>query len=417
MRNSRWAVWLAVAFSLVVLISPVTVYAAPPTDLRLATSSGKVIASFTGAPGTTYSIWRSTGSVAFAKLSSYTTGAAGASGTAVAGWTEDPIGKALTYTDTTVQDYMDYYYYIQNDTDAPATLSYTLPAFPPTQTAHGSYTQDTDRCAGCHSTHSAQGSKLLREATVDATCKTCHNGTGSKYNVADGTVLVPNGAGATVAKNAPAGPFGAQDGYVYSGTKPVTSQHQVGAKAINRAPGGNYQGTGPGWTDVLTCGSCHDPHGSSHNYRLLRGALLDSPAIQVTAYAGTVVAGDETARYQAGMNTFCAACHKDFNVGPGSGSTAPAETYTTTAGSYRHAVGVAPSTKSLTTTFPLEGPAGNNTDLVFCLTCHRGHGTTATGPSQSAYDQNGDSVVNGLDSTTAIKRADNMTICQDCHKK
>ncbi|MHB9145299.1 MAG: cytochrome c3 family protein [Symbiobacteriia bacterium] len=416
METRKWVLWLAGAVAALVLTWPQSALAAAPSDLRLLTSSGKVIATFTGAPSTTYSIWRSTGSP-FSQSSSYTTGPAGVAGTAVAGWTEDPIGKALTYTDTSVQDYMDYSYVIQNDTDNPTTRSFILSAFPPTQTAHGSYTQDTDQCAGCHSTHSALGAKLLRETTVDATCKTCHNGTGSKYNVADGTVLVPNGSGGTVAKSTAAGPFGAQDGYTYSGAKPVTGEHQVGVKVINQAPGGNYQGTGPGWTDVLTCGSCHDPHGSSHNYRLLRGSLLDSAVIQVTAFAGTVVGGDETARYQSGMNTFCAACHKDFNVGQGSGSTAPTKTYSTTVGSYRHAVGVAPASKGLTTSFPLEGTAGNNTDLLFCLTCHRAHGTTASGASQSAYDQNGDSVVNPLDQTTALKRADNMTVCEDCHKK
>jgi len=306
---------------------------------------------------------------------------------------------------------------VQNDTDQPPTQSYYLTAFPPAQTAHGSYTLDTNACAGCHSTHSAQGAELLREATVDATCKTCHNGTGSKYNVADGTVLVPNGIGGTAAKLTQSGPFGNQDGYTYNGSAQVTSRHNVGATLINKAPGGNYGGTAAGWTDTLTCGSCHDPHGTAHNYRLLRESLLDSPSIEVRAVPGVVTAGDETVTYLKGMNTFCAACHKDFNVGAGGGSTPPAKTYTSTTGSYRHAVGIAPASKGLTTTFPLEGQAGDNTDLLFCLTCHRAHGTTAVGQSPSGYDQNGDGVVTAADMTTALKRANNMTVCEDCHKK
>ena len=408
---------IALAGALLVLMAAGKAQAAAPTDLRLNTSSGRVVASLTGAPSTTYSIWRSSGGGTFTQVSSYTTGPANQAGTAVAGWTEDPATKALTYSDTTVQDYFDYTYYVQNDSDAPATQTYRLAAFPPTQTAHGSYTLDTNACAGCHSTHTAQGAALLREATVDATCRTCHNGTGSKYNVGDGTVLVPNGAGGTMAKLTQGGPFGGQDGFAYQGASPVTSRHKVGTTAINQAPGGNYGSTGPGWADTLTCGSCHDPHGTAHNYRLLREALLDSPNIQVQAVPAVVVGGDETVTYVKGMNTFCAACHKDFNVGAGSGSTPPPETYATTAGTYRHAVGIAPAGKGLTTTFPLEGAAGNNTDLIFCLTCHRAHGTTATGTNPSGYDQNGDGSVTAADVTTWLKRANNMTVCEDCHKK
>lgn len=416
MRHLRqW--FIAVAATLLVLGLAAAATAAPPSDLSLNTTSGQVTASFTGAPGITYSLWRSTGGRAFARLSAYTVGGAGQAGTPVAGWVEDATTKALLYTDATVQDYLDYTYYVQNDSDAPPTQTYYLTAFPPAQAPHGSYAKDTNACAGCHSTHSAQGASLLREATVDATCKTCHNGTGSKYNVAEGTVLVPGGAGGTVAKQAQGGPFGDQDGYTYTVTAQVTSRHAIGTSQINQAPGGNYKGTGAGWTEALSCGSCHDPHGTAHNYRLLRQSLLDSPAIDVRAVPGVVVGGNETVTYVQGMNAFCAACHKDFNVGAGSGSTPAAKTYPSTVGQYRHAVGVAPSSKGLTTTFPLEGTNGDNTDQIFCLTCHRAHGTTSVGQSQSGYDQNGDGTVTAEDRTTWLKRADNMTVCEDCHKK
>lgn len=400
-----------------ILIAGGLAMGAAPADFRTTTSSQTVVSNFTGAPSVSYAIYRSTDGITFNQLSSYTTGAAGASGTPVTGWTEDPNTKALSYTDTTVANYSNYYYYIQNNTDAPATKTYTLPAFPPTQTAHGSYGKDTDACASCHNTHSALGARLLKAATVNATCKTCHNGTGSKYNVSDGTVVVSNGAGGTTTKGSPAGPFGAQDGYVYSAVYAVTSNHSIGSVTINKAPGGNYGGASVGWTDTLTCASCHDPHATSHNYRALLGSKLDSVSIAVYGYATSVVNADEVATYVYGMNTFCSACHKDFNVGSGSGSTSPAKTYSTTQGGYRHAVGIAPSTKGYTTTFPLEGTNRNNNDIVICLTCHRAHGTTATGTNQSAYDQNGDSIVNSADVTTALKRANNMTICEDCHKK
>ena len=408
---------IAILAAVGILMAGGLVMAAAPADFKTVTSNQTVVTTFTGTPSVTYSVYRSTDGITFNRISAYTTGAPGNVGTSVYGWTEDPNSKALTYTDTTVANYTNYYYYIQNESDLPATKTYTLPAFPPAQTAHGSYTKDTNACASCHDTHSAVGAKLLKAATVNATCKTCHNGTGSKYNVADGTVAVSDGAGGTTTKASPAGPFGAQDGYVYSQVYAVTSNHSIGSVTINKAPGGNYGGTGVGWTDTLTCGSCHDPHSTSHNYRALMGSRLDSVSITVYGYAASTVNGDEVATYVYGMNTFCSACHKDFNVGSGSGSVSPTKTYATTQGGYRHAVGVAPSTKGLTTTFPLEGSNRNNTDLIFCLTCHRAHGTTATGTNASAYDQNGDSVVNSADVTTALKRASNMTVCEDCHKK
>lgn len=71
-----------------------------------------------------------------------------------------------------------------------------------------------------------------------------------------------------------------------------------------------------GWTDTLTCGPCHNPHGTAHNYRLLRELLLGSPSIEVRAVPGVVTAGDETVTYLKGMNNFCTACHKDSKWGP-----------------------------------------------------------------------------------------------------
>jgi hypothetical protein len=45
---------------------------------------------------------------------------------------------------------------------------------------HGGYTAGTSKCKTCHSVHDAPagGILLLPEATVEATCKSCHDGTG-----------------------------------------------------------------------------------------------------------------------------------------------------------------------------------------------------------------------------------------------
>ena len=233
----------------------------------------------------------------------------------------------------------------------------------------------------------------------------------------DGTVLVPDGAGGTVVGRAPAGPFGTEAGFSYAGAATVTSTHSVGTAVVGMAPGGNYGGSGSGWGDPLSCGSCHDPHGGSHNYRSLVGTRLDSSSIVVVAYAETVAGSGERVNYDYGMTSFCTACHVDFNAGAGSGSSPPSEVYSSTAGSYRHPVGVSPASRGLQTALPLEGTAGDSTDSITCVTCHFAHGTTAAGTSPSGYDQDGDGTVTDRDVTTALKRADNMGVCEDCHRK
>jgi predicted CXXCH cytochrome family protein len=174
-------------------------------------------------------------------------------------------------------------------------------------------TVNTDRCAGCHRAHTAQGAYLLNGAAeATALCETCHgtSGTGATTDVVDGlgygsgragtpmplraggflnaqigtatlsttSVLSPYTLTASVDKTsiliAPSATF------VTGGLGNTTSAHSIDGTAQTAWGAGNAtSGTTPnaGTSVALDCTSCHDPHGNG-NYRILRPAPQGAPA-------------------------------------------------------------------------------------------------------------------------------------------
>ncbi len=245
----------------------------------------------------------------------WTEGRAGQSG-----WRYDGTYGYLFYIDPDVSPYEEYYYLVASDQDRwpaghpeagrlladpnRALNAYVVnAAFPPTQTRHGNYTEYTDACTACHGLHSAQSDqKLLKGPTVTDLCGTCHDGSGSKYDIVLGrTRTGPDWS--TFTKN-PAGPFGTQlrevagapcapgfppegNNFVCQGRLtavhnvmraglPATGDVTALAAQVWQAPGSTYRAAGqvPGgssWTNALTCISCHEPHNKYNNFRLLRG--------------------------------------------------------------------------------------------------------------------------------------------------
>ena len=132
------------------------------------------------------------------------------------------------------------------------------------QLVHTDFQLNTNSCASCHMTHTAQSRKLLFRNGVYTTCTACHDGTLGFLNVfAAPTGTNPYGGSVT------AGTFGANM------SRNASVHLANGLMTLSAAPGGNRanvdtaEDNGAGtWTADFTCGSCHGPHGS-YSIRLL----------------------------------------------------------------------------------------------------------------------------------------------------
>ncbi|RME44006.1 MAG: hypothetical protein D6796_12320, partial [Caldilineae bacterium] len=131
---------------------------------------------------------------------------------------------------------------------------------------HGNYAPLSDSCAGCHRSHSGPGAPLLySDATGNAFCFTCHNGTGA----------------------APT---------------PVVSTH------------GNSDFGGTEAAFSLQCSQCHDPHGSPANLFSVKqfaeiqpgGSPLVTGPVAFTAITGTNSFDDGASPI---ASRICVTCH------------------------------------------------------------------------------------------------------------
>lgn len=336
---------------------------------------------------------------------------------------------------------------------------------------HGGYAQDTDSCAGCHRAHSSfstinytprVGGELLAEnekpsallvgsaATMTEFCNACHGtaAPGASTNVvtgqfdsgpsAPGSIVVPAAWGgvATVYQTGSTA-LGALNGGGFrtagyfgsaASLNAVTSAHGMEQTGILWGAGN----AAANMTGVLTCTSCHDPHGSS-NYRILKdtvnntavggynpdgtpngmvfstetgysdvvatGGWLkhDEGKLQMDAYRPNYTA--ESSVIKAGtqgssMSAWCAACHTQYNQNSSAYDYGVNESFNTTSvGSktrHRHPVDISvkagdanlqvlPMESAVATHVPLEsaGGADYRDDHIGCLTCHYAHGTAA----------------------------------------
>ncbi len=111
---------------------------------------------------------------------------------------------------------------------------------------HSGFSNSTRLCLICHGPHEAPGAKLLRGTPESALCFTCHNGTGSNFNIETQMNLNPStNAMHPIFVNL------ANNNGLYNYTPNTTA---------GIAPLGPYN-----------CSQCHNPHGDSGYGRLLRG--------------------------------------------------------------------------------------------------------------------------------------------------
>jgi|GEM_PF-2963195 len=132
---------------------------------------------------------------------------------------------ATWYNDTGLNNGRTYYYVIRavgsGVESAGAHAVRGVPAvIDPLRHPHHSYTENTDACATCHVSHKGYGTTILKKASQSQLCLTCHDGTGSTYNIS--------------------GQFTAAD----------VSFHPVA-------------GTAPAPAGSMDCSSCHNPHAAN----------------------------------------------------------------------------------------------------------------------------------------------------------
>jgi cytochrome c553 len=172
------------------------------------------------------------------------------------------------------------------------------------QSTHGNYQNNTNSCASCHKTHTAEpssngASNLLFKNGTSAVCESCH----------DGSV---QGGGDLNGHNLNAGTFG-------SGQDQNTgaSVHSVReGELLSSAPGGDKLGSSNNeWGNALSCGSCHNPHGSNSEFMLSTSIIGETDYTQSTThvYPEGGIPVNYTTEYVLGYVTVNAA--EPFNSG------------------------------------------------------------------------------------------------------
>lgn len=239
-------------------------------------------------------------------------------------------------------------------------------------------------CSDCHTMHNSQGGQpmrydgqaspsamLLRHANTVSLCIYCHDGT--HPNVPD--VIAP-----VAYTPDPAGGFFSNSGGTASNTA-----HDLGMSAVV-APGGSDSLT-------LTCVSCHDIHGNA-NYRNLwlnppgTGNATDvtvvvNQSVQANGSNPAQVYIPSNLRYKSGMSQWCNDCHTNFHgktAGEEGGRSPwfrhPQEQTISTGTNvdYAYWSGSVPNRVPVQT--PNDDVVPSSDDQVFCLSCHKAHGSS-----------------------------------------
>jgi predicted CXXCH cytochrome family protein len=256
------------------------------------------------------------------------------------------------------------------------------------------------RCSDCHTMHNSRGNvpmryddepapaeRLLRAESATAVCLACHG-----RPVANApNVLMPSNA------DPPGG------GFPQDLSDPARVAHALGTEAVVPPEGDTAV--------VMRCVTCHDPHGSG-GYRNLRanpsgvaGRTAAPPVVAQTVTANGTNPADvyvrANVRYVSGMSAWCLDCHNtigsDHGV-PGSEHAHPWDRplfggldeagWTAWSGDVQNRIAVEN---------PLGAAAPSQSDQVFCLSCHKAHGSP---------------------NAAALVHADGVTLdstCQQCH--
>jgi predicted CXXCH cytochrome family protein len=237
-------------------------------------------------------------------------------------------------------------------------------------------------CSDCHTMHNSTGGlpmrydndpqaspRLLRHATSLSLCVHCHDGSmpGAPDVIAPVSYLAD-----------PAGGAFPTNWSAVSGTAHVLAGEPL------TPPGGTQPMT-------LTCLSCHDPHGGPgfRNLRTQPGGP-ESPAVTVTATQRVTPDGTNPAEayaadnvtYRSGLAAWCGGCHGDLhgrsNQEEGAGRPwlrhPQDQTLSTSVHvDYTYWLGEVPN--RIRVQSPSDDAVPSADDQVFCLSCHKAHGS------------------------------------------
>ncbi|MHB1343949.1 MAG: cytochrome c3 family protein [Thermoleophilia bacterium] len=247
-------------------------------------------------------------------------------------------------------------------------------------TPHGAYSASSNLCRNCHVVHGATGPKIFTEATEKQVCYTCHDGTGSSYNVktADNTT-----------------PYAWDFGEAVIGVSTQRSYHPVPTSLTHTWVDASTTNTGV----TMQCSNCHNAHGmTGTGQRFLAVKKLDP------SFSGTY--GAKTG------NDFCWTCHNTTaatSAGYISSAAWNASTgfdhktyYPTTDSGHNKSTGAV-------TMSDIRVPSAQN---IACKGCHSEHGST--------NDKLISEWVKGFE-VTFLARTDNdynttyTSLCTSCH--
>jgi predicted CXXCH cytochrome family protein len=293
-----------------------------------------------------------------------------------------------------------------------------------------------DSCAGCHRAHVAQGPALINAATEVDLCLSCHGSAvaGATTNVIDG-VLAGSGRGIKGGGFVNALMDTAWDGA--GASRASTSSHLFDGTSSATVWGSGAVGSGAGQAgSVLSCVSCHNPHGNG-TYRALRplptgsvaasGIAVSDEATKVytvtstqNRYFGEVYGGGDYLK-QYEYVEWCARCHTRYDTGEsGSGSTDSGDPIFR----FRH---MTRYTTWIDCGLCHGGSGGINATDRFgvgweiaheavCQNCHVAHGSSARMGSISgnvAWPDGSTSATD--DGRSSLLRLDYRGICLGCH--
>jgi len=238
-------------------------------------------------------------------------------------------------------------------------------------------------CSDCHTMHNSQAGApmrydrdaqpaphLLRNATSLSLCLYCHDGSlpGSPDVVAPVAYL-----------SDPAGGFFPADWSTASGTA-----HVLASQEPVTPPGGSQAMT-------LTCISCHAPHGSP-SYRNLSGDPTGSGSTLLTVTTSQRVKANGTnadkvylvsnLKDKAGISAWCATCHGSFHgrsvEQEGTASPWLRHPQDQTLASSPHVdytYWLSTTVSRVRVQTPTDDDVPSADDQVFCLSCHKAHGS------------------------------------------